>query len=1015
MALAVAWSLVAGVLAALAPASAVINPGVTPAELAAAMAASGLTVTAASFDAVPSGTPYGVDDEPLAGFPRDGATFALLSTGNAQHARNPNNSGSTSTGNGGGHVGGDSTYDVVIFRIGLSVPPGSDCLTFDFKFFSEEYPEFVGSGFNDAFLVELDVSDWSVNGSAISAPHNFAFDEFGNPITINAAGAATMTPEKANGTTYDGATSVLRATTPVAAGDHSVFFSIFDMGDDSYDSTVFLDRLLVGTSGDSGCQAGAAPPELDPPGPPEDLLAAGGTGQVELTWSPPSSDGGSPITGYRVYRDDGAGFALLAELDAATSSYVNSGLPACTAFPYRVTAVNGEGEGPPAIATGGTYCQPGAPGPLGARSGPDFGQVSLEWAPPAYDGGRPTLYYSLHRGDSPDRQTWFADVGAQETAYVDRGLEDGAHFYYTLTATNELGEGPPSNVADGASYTRQGEAEPGPLPAGVAETGAVWQGQFAYVFGGVQGDGERESTNAIVRFDPDTGESVTSNLTLPTPRHDFPALWMPASSGMIQSCHPACAFGGVAYLFGGDWTGGTTVGAPQSCHPACFAGTDILKFIPDQDSIEKIATELPDGLAGAAGAVVPEDGFIQSCHPACMTGLGYLFGGERPKLDAQVQGPAPESCHPACAAGFDDEILRFDPRTEGLTVMSARLPTPRTQMSAAYGNGYVYLFGGMDATGDLAEMLRYDPVADVVETLNVTLPSPRQGTSAFWDGQAAYIVGGISNGTRLDDIVRFEPSAADARVAGELPSGRDGTSVVYDGTTAYIFGGDDGNATLDEVVSFTPTAPQNPDARPEPHDGSPAAGPAPRSQSGSGAGRILVTWGAPASPGIAPLTAYNVYRATAPDEEGLYATVPASQTSFLDVGLPRATTFYYKISAVSSVGEGPQSSEVFATTTDLPGAPRELRALPGGVGLVSLAWQAPLSDGGEALRVYRVYRSISGLGSGIALIGEVNAAETTLSDPGCRLGTFCTYVLAAVNVHGQGPLSNAALAAGTKV
>ena len=100
----------------------------------------------------------------------------------------------------------------MILKIDLNVPAGVNCLSsFDFRYLSEEYPEFVGSAFNDAFIAELDNSTWTTNGSDIDAPNNFAFDPANNEISINAAGVTSMTSGFAVGTTYDGATPRLRA------------------------------------------------------------------------------------------------------------------------------------------------------------------------------------------------------------------------------------------------------------------------------------------------------------------------------------------------------------------------------------------------------------------------------------------------------------------------------------------------------------------------------------------------------------------------------------------------------------------------------------------------------------------------------------------------------------------------------------------------------------------------------------------------------------------------------------
>jgi uncharacterized repeat protein (TIGR01451 family) len=215
-------------------------------------------VTGAAFTAIPpQGTPHGIGDSPLAGFPLSGGTFAILTNGNAAFADQPNTDPATSGSDGGFPVRGDTDFDVSVLRIDLDVPAEANCLSIGFRFLSEEYPEFVNSFFNDAFIAELDTSTWTTSGTVISAPDNFAFDPAHNVISVNAAGVTSMTQAHAAGTTYDGATPLLSASTPVTPGPHSLFLSIFDQGDDIFDSAVFLDRLVIATIPPEGCLRGA--------------------------------------------------------------------------------------------------------------------------------------------------------------------------------------------------------------------------------------------------------------------------------------------------------------------------------------------------------------------------------------------------------------------------------------------------------------------------------------------------------------------------------------------------------------------------------------------------------------------------------------------------------------------------------------------------------------------------------------------------------------------------------------
>ena len=82
------------------------------------------------------------------------------------------------------------------------------------------------------------------------------------------------------------------------------------------------------------------------PGPPTLLSASAGSGGISLRWAAPASDGGSPITGFRVYRAIGNGSsALIADL-GLVDSYTDAGTTAGTTYSYAVSAVNAVGEGP---------------------------------------------------------------------------------------------------------------------------------------------------------------------------------------------------------------------------------------------------------------------------------------------------------------------------------------------------------------------------------------------------------------------------------------------------------------------------------------------------------------------------------------------------------------------------------------------------------------------------------------------------------------------------------------------
>ena len=242
------------------PASAAINPS-NNADAVTAAAVNGSTagfVTGSQFTTAPPGGNYAaVSDTDLALFPLEGNDYAVLSTGDATLADQANSAPDTSTDNGGGGGGhGSEVNDLVTLQVNLNVPANRNCLTVDFRFLTEEFPEYIGSQYNDAFLVELDANDFTVaDDGKVTAPSNFAFDPDGRIVTVNAAGTSA---DNALGTTYDGATPILRATTPITPGAHTLYLSIYDANDSVFDSTAFVDNIRLRQAKAEDCTRGSA-------------------------------------------------------------------------------------------------------------------------------------------------------------------------------------------------------------------------------------------------------------------------------------------------------------------------------------------------------------------------------------------------------------------------------------------------------------------------------------------------------------------------------------------------------------------------------------------------------------------------------------------------------------------------------------------------------------------------------------------------------------------------------------
>ena len=102
------------------------------------------------------------------------------------------------------------------------------------------------------------------------------------------------------------------------------------------------------------------------PGAPTGLTAtADGPTEIDLSWTAPSDDGGTDITGYRIeVSTNGSSWSdLVANTNSTATSYSHTGLTAWSTRHYRVSAINSAGTGTASNTANATN---------GAAPGPDL-------------------------------------------------------------------------------------------------------------------------------------------------------------------------------------------------------------------------------------------------------------------------------------------------------------------------------------------------------------------------------------------------------------------------------------------------------------------------------------------------------------------------------------------------------------------------------------------------------------------------------------------------------------------
>src|SRR5262249_39208520 len=125
-------------------------------------------------------------------------------------------------------------------------------------------------------------------------------------------------------------------------------------------------------------------------------------------------------------------------------------------------------------------------------------------------------------------------------------------------------------------------------------------------------------------------------------------------------------------------------------------------------------------------------------------------------------------------------------------------------------------------------------------------------------------------------------------------------------------------------------------------------------------GSVTLAWSAPGSNGGSAVTGYKVYPRTPSGGETLPATL-RNVPGYTDGAVSNGTTYYYKLTAVNSIGEGAFSNERSATPQAAATAPFPvtLSSASPGNGSVSVVWSAPSSDGGSPITGYKIYRGTS--------------------------------------------------------
>ncbi len=208
-------------------------------------------------------------------------------------------------------------------------------------------------------------------------------------------------------------------------------------------------------TGPASTEAFATPGPV--PGAPTQVVAKAANLAVTLTWAPPSTDGGSAVTGYDVYEGTAPGGESSTPVNPmliTSTSVTVTGLLAATDYFFYVTALNASGAGFPSTEV--SAAAEGPPGtPNDFHAVPGEGQVVLTWTPPPLGSCGPTSpvfqsckvssYTVLWRVAGATGTPSSSTVsGGETTQSVVTGLVNETEYDFAVEAVNSYSAGSPT-------------------------------------------------------------------------------------------------------------------------------------------------------------------------------------------------------------------------------------------------------------------------------------------------------------------------------------------------------------------------------------------------------------------------------------------------------------------------------------------------------------------------------------------------------------------------------------------
>ncbi|HYL65820.1 MAG TPA: fibronectin type III domain-containing protein [Nitrosopumilaceae archaeon] len=216
----------------------------------------------------------------------------------------------------------------------------------------------------------------------------------------------------------------------------------------------------VGTSNSSNTSSAVPMQISSAPYPPTGLVAnPASPTSISLSWTAPSNNGGSDITGYLVEYKVGTGTYSVLIPNNVSTTYLQTGLITGTTYTYRVSAINSIGTSAPSNEASAVPIKTYIPtGVTAVADSPTM--VYLSWIPPSETFGQSIAGYRIDQRLSSNVFNTMVDNTGIITNYSISNLSTGKT--YTFVVVTLFTGGTESNPSSEVSVTPTSTSAPPP-------------------------------------------------------------------------------------------------------------------------------------------------------------------------------------------------------------------------------------------------------------------------------------------------------------------------------------------------------------------------------------------------------------------------------------------------------------------------------------------------------------------------------------------------------------------------